>query len=55
MRISKYTSAKQLTKAIQNGNYYECENTKENQNILKSLLMPSAITKNNTLIFPYFN
>ena len=31
------------------------ENTKENQNILKGLLMPSAITKNNTLIFPYFN
>lgn len=55
MRISKYTSAKQLTKAIQNGNFYECENTKENQNILKGLLMPSAITKNNTLIFPYFN
>ena len=55
MRMSKYTIAKQLTKANNNGKYYECENTTKNQNTLKSLLMPSAITKSNTLIFPYFN
>ncbi len=55
MKVSKYTSAKQLTKATTNGNYYECENTNENRKTLEKLLMPSAITKNNTLIFPYFN
>jgi hypothetical protein len=55
MRISKYTIAKQRTKAVSNGKYYECANTEENQETLKNCLMPSAVTKNNTLVFPYFN
>lgn len=54
MKISKYQIAKKLTNATSHGEYYICNNTAENQAILKNLLMPSAI-RGDKLIFPYFN
>lgn len=55
MKVSIYTIAKRNTNAANNGNYYECENTNENRQKLKKLLMPAKVTKDNKIIFPYFN
>lgn len=54
MKMSKYAIAKMQTKATINGEFYECENTLENRNRLKKLLMPARAVANNKIIFPYF-
>lgn len=53
MKISKYEIARNFTKATTDSEYYICDNTTENQEKLKKLLMPSAI-RDNKIIFPYF-